>query len=278
MNMTTSSLGDFLRGRRAQVTPDMVGLPTDGRRRVVGLRREEVAMLAGISVDYYLRLEQGRERRPSPQVLDALGTVLLLDDDARLHLYRVAGLVPLPRRGTTAERADRQLLALIELWERAPAVVLGRAYDVLAANALGRAVFAHLQPGANLLLTMFLNPAVRGFHADWERAAANTVAGFRFLHGTWPHDPRVCEVLRIAAENSPEFTDLWQRRDARGKSEAAKTLLHRDVGELALRMQAFDVRSAPGQQLVVYQPADDGRTAQALALLGSLAATAREHG
>ncbi|PGH47256.1 helix-turn-helix transcriptional regulator [Streptomyces sp. Ru87] len=271
--MTTSKLGEFLRSRRAQVTPPDVGLPQDGRRRVPGLRREEVALLARISVDYYLRLEQGRERHPSPQVLDALSDALLLDNDGRLHLYRIAGMTPSPSHEGSVERADPQLLALAELWDRTPALLLGRAYDVLAANTLGRAVFHHLQPGANVLLTMFLDPAVRSFYADWEKAAANVVAGFRFLEGARPNDPRIHEVLRTASENSREFTDLWQRRDARGKSDAAKVLLHPGVGELTLRMQTFDVRSAPGQQLVVYHAQEGTGSADALRLLGSLAAS-----
>ncbi|MEV4835892.1 helix-turn-helix transcriptional regulator [Nonomuraea sp. NPDC049486] len=271
--MTTSRLGDYLQARRAQVAPPDVGLPEDGRRRVPGLRREEVAMLARISVDYYLRLEQGRERRPSPQVLDALSDALLLDDDGRLHLYRIGGVIPPPRRQGSIEQAAPQLLALAELWDRTPALLLGRAYDVLAANTLGRAVFDHLQPGTNLLLTIFLDPSVRSFYIDWEKAAANVVAGFRFLEGAWPHDPRIQEVLRTAMENSREFADLWRRRDARGKSDAAKVLLHPDVGELTLQLQAFDVRSAPGQQLIVYHAQEGTRTANALRLLGSLTVT-----
>lgn len=271
--MTTSRLGDYLQARRAQVVPSDVGLPADGRRRVPGLRREEVAMLARISVDYYLRLEQGRERRPSPQVLDALSDALLLDDDGRLHLYRIGGMIPSPRRQGSIEQAAPQLLALAELWDRTPALLLGRAYDVLAANTLGRAVFGHLQPGTNLLLAIFLDPSVRSFYIDWEKAAANVVAGFRFLEGAWPHDPRIQEVLRTAMENSREFADLWRRRDARGKSDAAKVLLHPDVGELTLQLQAFDVRSAPGQQLIVYHAQEGTRTANALRLLGSLTVT-----
>ncbi len=234
-------------------------------------------MLARISVDYYLRLEQGRERRPSPQVLEALSDALLLDDDGRLHLYRVAGMTPLPRREGRAERTDPALLALAELWDRTPALILGRAYDVLAANTLGRAVFDHLQPGTNLLLAIFLDPSVRAFYADWETAAANVVAGFHFLEGARPHDPRIQEVLRTATAQSPEFADLWRRRDVRGKSATAKVLHHPEVGELTLGMQAFDVRSAPGQQLIVYHAQEGTPSADALRLLSSLAASRPAH-
>ncbi|MFC6016091.1 hypothetical protein ACFP2T_07780 [Plantactinospora solaniradicis] len=115
-----------------------------------------------------------------------------------------------------------------------------------------------------------------GGRLDWEKAAANAVAALRFLEGAWPHDPRIQEVLRTATEHSREFTDLWRRRDARGKSDAAKVLLHPEVGELTLRMQTFDVRSAPGQQLIVYHAQQGTRTADALRLLGSLAAPAPE--
>ncbi|MEU5520818.1 hypothetical protein ABZ759_09025 [Streptomyces sp. NPDC047860] len=186
-------------------------------------------------------------------------------------------MTPPQRAECGTERVDPGLLTLVELWDRTPALVLGRAYDVLAANTLGRAVFPHLGHGANVLLTMFLDPSVRAFHADWEQAAANAVAGFRFLEGARPNDPRIHEVLRTASKGSRAFTGLWQRRDARGKSDAAKVLVHPDVGELALCMQTFNVRSTPGQQLVVYHAQEGTRTEDALRLLGSLAATGPGH-
>lgn len=230
-------------------------------------------MLAGISVDYYLRLEQGRERRPSPQVLDALSDVLLLDDDGRLHAYRLAGLAPVARAAGSVERVAPELLGLLEVWELSPALILGRAYDVLAANTLGRAGFVPHPPGTNLLLQVFLDPAARSFYADWEEAAANAVAGFRFLESARPRDPRIRQVLRTATDGSSEFVHLWKRRDARGKSRSTKTLHHPDVGELTLRGQTFDVRSAPGQQLVAYYAEAGTPSADALRLLGTLATT-----
>ena len=136
--MTERPLGDFLHSRRARVRPQDAGVPAGPRRRVPGLRREEVALLAGVSVDYYIRLEQGRERHPSPQVLNALATGLRLDDDARSHLFRLAGLTPRPTP-PTPERADPELLQLLDGWPDNPALVLGRAYDVLASNRLGPA-------------------------------------------------------------------------------------------------------------------------------------------
>lgn len=263
-------LGEYLRARRAQVTPAEAGLPGGTRRRVPGLRREEVALLAGMSADYYVRLEQGRERNPSVQVLDALADVLRLGDDARTHLLQLAGAAPRPRRPGTRERVDPQLRMLMDAWDAQPAIVLGRAYDVLAANTLGDALFA---VGSNLLVTVFCDPAARTFQHDWERAAHTVTAGFRQLHGAAPDDPRVREVLDDVLSRSPDFARLWAGHDVRGKTGEPKVLVHPQVGELALRMESFDVRSAPGQQLVVYHAEPGSPTAQNLALLGTLVAT-----
>lgn len=271
--MTSTPLGDYLRSRRALVSPDDVKVPSIGVRRVPGLRREEVAMLAGMSVDYYVRLEQGRERNPSAQVLDALSQVFRLDDEARLHLYRIAGLAPASSRAILPERVDPQLLQLLDMWPDTPALVLGRAYDVLAGNRLAYALFDGFHHGANLLFKMFLDPTARTFYPDWEQASANTVAGFRLLHSDAPHDPRFREVLRTVSEQSTEFTRLWSRHDARGKRHESKRFNHPDVGEVTLRMEAFDVRSSPGQQLVVYHADAGSPSAEALRLLGTLDAT-----
>ncbi|WP_272493055.1 helix-turn-helix domain-containing protein [Jidongwangia harbinensis] len=270
--MASSPLGDYLRGRRAAVTPGQAGLPAGGTRRVAGLRREEVALLAGLSVDYYIRLEQGRERHPSAQVLDALGAALRLDDDGRRHLYRLAGLGPRPPVAAP-ERVDPDLRQLLDGWPDNPALVLGRAYDVLARNRLGAALFAGFTYSENLVLNMFLDPFARSFYRDWPAAAVNTVAGFRLAEGATPHDPRIARVLRELREESAEFVRLWKRNEARGKRAEVKTFVHGEVGELTLRMQTFDVRSAPGQQLVVYHAEPGSPAAQGLRLLGSIAAT-----
>lgn len=229
-------------------------------------------MLAQVSVDYYQRLEQGRERHPSAQVLEALSDALLLVHDERLHLYRLAGLTPTDRAVDTAERASPELVSLAEQWDRTPAVLLGRAYDVLALNALGRAVFPHLSPGTNLLVTLACDPSVRVFYCDWRGALENAAAGFRFLEGARPHDPRITEVLARARSESKEFDDVWRRSGVAGKRATTKSLQHPDVGVINLRMETFDVRSAPGQQLVVYRTTDD-RSAEGLRLLSSLAAS-----
>ena len=271
--MSTTSLGTFLVSRRARLTPTEVGLISSGVRRVAGLRREEVALLARVSVDYYVRLEQGRERHPSAQVLDALGEALRLDDDGRLHLYRLAGQSPRPAGPSLPELVDPSLLQLLDRWPETPALVLGRAYDVLSSNPLGAALYSGFDFSANLVVAAFLAPNARSLYADWPSVAASAVAGFRLAHGAWPDAPRIREVLDLMLRDSPEFTQLWARNDARGKTSGIKRFVHPDVGLLELHMQTFDVRSQPGQQLVVYHAELGSPSFEGLSLLGSLTAT-----
>ncbi|MBW0104110.1 helix-turn-helix transcriptional regulator, partial [Pseudonocardia sp. KRD291] len=261
-----------LSARRGLVRPSDHGLPGGSRRRVAGLRREEVALLAGVSADYYVRLEQGRERRSSRQVLDALAEVLRLDDDARAHLGRLADPEPRRRPAAAVERVDPQLRTLLDAWSGQPALVLGRAYDVLAANTLATALFG-LDGSVNLLSLVFTEPRGRALYAGHDRVSADAVAGFRQRHGDAPDDPRIRAVLEEMLAQSPEFATLWSRHDVWGKSAAAKTFRHPQVGELVLGMQTFDVRAATGQELVVYQAGPGSTGADGLALLGVLAAT-----
>lgn len=274
--MARSELGAYLTARRALVTPAEVNLPVTGHRRVPGLRREEVALLAGVSADYYVRLEQGRERSPSAQVLDALATALRLDEDGRLHLFRVAGVGPRIRAATVTDRVEPSLLALMDAWPHNPAVVYNRAYDVLASNTIADALFHGWAHSRNLMHVVFTDPAARAFYRDWYDVARNSVAGFRLGHGVAPDDPRVRQVLGELLERSPEFAELWARHDARGKALERKRFEHREVGPLTLTMQTFDVRSAPGQELVVYHAEPASPSSEALTLLGSLAATTRQ--
>ncbi|MGW0212536.1 MmyB family transcriptional regulator, partial [Streptomyces sp. NPDC003233] len=174
----TNALGEFLRARRALVRPEQVGLPGGGLRRVPGLRREEVAMLAGISSDYYLRLEQGRDRNPSVQVLQAIAGVLRLDADATAHLVGLAQDRPGPgvRSGRRTQQVPASLLQLIDGWPRNPAYVQNRYTDCLAANALATALTPNYRPGVNLLRAVFLDPAERELRRDWEDLTEEGVA------------------------------------------------------------------------------------------------------
>jgi transcriptional regulator with XRE-family HTH domain len=226
-----------------------------------------------MSVDYYIRLEQGRERNPSAQVLDALSQVLQLDADARAHLYHLAGLTPATTRIAVPERVDPQLLRLMDMWPDNPALVLGRAYDVLAGNSVAYALFDGFDLGPNLMLKMFQDPAARSLYLDWEWVAGHTVAGFRALQGRWPQDPRLSAIVDELTATSPEFVAMWERHEARPKRLTTKRFHHPAVGDLTLQLQAFDVRSAPGQELVVYHAEPGTSDAQALALIGTLAAT-----
>jgi transcriptional regulator with XRE-family HTH domain len=266
-------LGDFLKARRAAVLPRDVGLPVSAGRRVAGLRREEVAALAGVSVDYYTRLEQGRERHPSPQVVEALARVLRMSDDQRLHAYRLAGLLPVSPLPASAEVADPALVALLAAWPGNPAIVFGRAYDVLARNALAEALFSHVDGRGNFVASVFLDPAARVFYRDWAAVARSSAGALKLAAGAAPEDPRVRAVVGMLREQSEEFRRLWASGDVTGKTTESKQLRHGEVGELDLMMHTFDVRSAPGQQLVVYHAPAGSPSADGLALLGSLAAS-----
>ncbi|QFU86316.1 helix-turn-helix transcriptional regulator [Amycolatopsis sp. YIM 10] len=267
---TTNPLGQFLRARRAQARPEDSGLAPGPRRRVSGLRREEVALLAGVSTDYYIRLEQGRERNPSPQVLDALAQALDLDEELAEHLHRVAR--PLPARRAAGDRVSENLLRSMAAWPDTPAVVLGPYLNVLAHNALGGALFAGHRYSDDLVRLVFLDPDGRTFYPDWDRVAVNTVAGLRAA-AIDHDDPRLIEVVGELSVKSAEFRKLWARHDIRQKTRETKRFQHPLVGPLTLHYESLTVNSAPGQQLVIYQADADSPTAEALQLLGSLVAS-----
>lgn len=268
-----ATLAGFLRARRDRVRPDEVGLPHSGRRRVPGLRREEVAILAGVSTDYYMRLEQGRERHPSPQVVDALARALLLDGEATDHLHRLA--LADGRRERNARRPERvspHLLRLLDRWSGTPAFVLGGTLEMLARNRLAQALHADFTVTDNLARMTFLDPAARGFHRDWDRSAAAVVAELHKAAGTRLDDPRLNALVGELSLKSTDFRVLWSRHDVRGKSGGVKRLHHGAVGSLELHYESFTVNNADGagQQLVVYQAEPGSPSEEALTLLGSL--------
>ncbi|MEU9744991.1 MULTISPECIES: helix-turn-helix transcriptional regulator [Streptomyces] len=268
--MAGNDLGEFLRARRAGVQPQDVGMPSHGVRRVSGLRREEVAVLAGVNGDYYTRLEQGRERHPSAQVLDALSQALCLDADSRAHLFRLTGTVPGDRFTHTEDTVSTTLRQLMDGYAYAPAFVLNRTLDLLATNALADALFSPFEAADNLARMTFLDPAGRLFNSRWNWAAQATVANLREAAGHEPDSRRLRELVASLTGRSEDFTRLWNAHTVRGKTRGAKHLLHPDVGPLTLTYQCLDVRDAPGQQLVVYQAEPDSPSAHALSLLGSM--------
>ncbi|WP_131741592.1 helix-turn-helix domain-containing protein [Actinomadura roseirufa] len=271
-------LGSFLRARRALIRPGDAGLPEGTRRRVAGLRREEVAALAGVSADYYVRIEQGRERNPSPQVLEALIRALRLGPDEAAHVHRLVHPIPARDGATRDEHVSPGLLRMMEAWPHTPAVVLGRRLTVLAHNLLGGALFDGHLHGRDLMRLVFLDPDARDFYPDWERVARNTVAGLRESAGGDPADPRLAELVRELSSRSADFRRLWARHDIRQKTRETKRFRHPLVGELTLEYESLTVNSAPGQQLVVYQAEPGGASAHALTLLGSLASSGRAPG
>ncbi|MGW9046104.1 helix-turn-helix transcriptional regulator [Streptomyces lydicus] len=274
--MPDNDLGDFLRARRSGLQPEDVGMASYGLRRVAGLRREEVAVLAGVNVDYYTRLEQGRERHPSPQVLDALGRALHLDTDAHAHLHRLAGTAPHDRPMPQRNGVSPALRQLMDGYPHTPAFVLNRTLDLLATNALADALYSPFHPADNLARMVFLDPTGRDFYTRWDWAAQATVANLRQAAGFDPDAPRLNALIETLTEQSATFSTLWQAHTVRGKTQDAKELNHPDVGPLTLTYQAFDVRDAPGQQLVIYHAEPGSPSAHALSLLGALDATTRQ--
>ncbi len=262
-------LGEYLRARRELVSPDSLGLPQLGIRRVPGLRREEVAMLAGISADYYLRLEQGRDRNPSVQVLESLARVLQLDEDGTAYLLSLGS--EKPRRARRRPRREavpsgiRKLLDSLAL----PAFVEGRYFDVLAANRLATAVSPRLMTGRNRLRDVFLDPAEQSLYPDWEAATMGLVAGFRQSVGTDTDDPRFVELVGELSLASDRFRKLWARHDVRAREGASVTLDHPQVGELTLNREKLAISGAAGQLLVIYHADRGTANADKLSLLAS---------
>ncbi|MGW6009367.1 helix-turn-helix transcriptional regulator [Streptomyces sp. NPDC055210] len=267
-------LGEFLRARREMTDPSRAEQPWSGRRRTPGLRREEVAQLSGVSTDYYARLEQGREKHPSAQVVHSLARALGLNPEETAHLHRLArtarGSV---RRGGRVPVGPR-LLRLMDGWHHTPALVLDRRLDVLAGNRLGRALFATMldRDETNLVRFTFLDPDARDFYPDWEQVARSGLAALRAGSGDLVNDPRLTELVGELSLKSPEFRALWARHDVRGKGHEAKSFNHHEVGELTLTYDSFTVDSATDQQLVVYQAEPGSTSQQALALLATVAA------
>jgi transcriptional regulator with XRE-family HTH domain len=249
-----------------------VGIRSVGLRRVPGLRREEVAMLAGISSDYYLRLEQGRDRNPSAQVLDALADVLRLDADARNYLL---GLSQPVRRRPQAEQAPESIVELMNGWPNNPAYVQNKYTDVLAVNPLCEALSPNYRVGVNLLTAVLLDPRERELRRDWEDLSEEGVAALRSELGPNVDDPRLKELVGELSVRSERFRQLWARHEVRPRRGRLSRLTHPEVGELDLRSDKLTIGGTDNVTLVVFHAVPGSRDEESLALLGSLIAAPR---
>jgi transcriptional regulator with XRE-family HTH domain len=266
-------IGEYLRARRELVRPGDIGLPDLGRRRVPGLRREEVAMLAGVSADYYVRLEQGRDQHPSEQVIEALGRALQLDDDGVAHLLRLAA--PKARRRRAPRRVERVPAGILELLASlhdTPSYVYGRYMDVLAANPLATALVPYYRVGVNLVRASFLDPQIDETHGDRDRATETAVASLRALTGPDVDDPRLEELVGELSVRSERFRALWARHDVKPKRSGRSRVNHPQVGTLDLGYEKLPIADADRLTLVLYHAEPGSKSAQALALLASASA------
>jgi transcriptional regulator with XRE-family HTH domain len=281
---TSSELGDFLRTRRADLRPEDVGLRQAGaRRRVPGLRREELAMLAGVSVTHYTRLEQGRATSASDSVLEAIARALRLTEDETAHLKDLARPATAsarsePVRAEHASRSARQLLAAMS---EVPALVLDRRNDILAWNPLGRALLAgHLDPAGpdspatrpNLTKMLFLDERVRALYPGWEEEAQLAVASLRLIAGRHPHDRRLAELIGRLAMHSPEFASRWARHPVRTCTSGVKNFHHPAVGTMELAFENFHIPGHSGQRMIAYSAEPETPSEAALRLLAGSAA------
>ena len=266
MAQVASALGDYLRARREQVRPDEVGLVAGKRRRVAGLRREELATLAGISSAYYLRLEQGRATHPSAQVVDALARALRLDARSTQYLHDLAG----PAAGDISD-PEVSAHALAELIDQflMPAIVVNRYRDVLAANPLARALSREFTPGQNLLRWRLLDPAAREFYVNWDEATEIAVNGLRELSGQFPSDPEMRALIAELSDASPRFRELWGRADV-GDRLGIHIMRHSQVGDLHLYRHRLNAHYPGGDHILMYRAEPGSDSARALEELRSL--------
>lgn len=271
---------EFLTSRRAKLKAADVGLPDYGVRRVPGLRREEVAVLAGVSVPYYSRLERGDVAGASDSVLDALARALRLDDAERAHLIDLARavqpLAPPPRRRPAKDRTRPSVQHVLDAITGAAALLLNDRHDILAANALSRALFLELLAGLerpNFARFIFLDPRARDFYLDWDDVARDVAAALRSTAGRKPDDRALSDLVGELSTRSEEFRREWARHDVRFHNSGIKRLHHSQVGDIELRYEGLEIMSDTDLTIYVYTADPGTRSAEMLALLGSIAAT-----
>jgi len=277
---TRSEIRDFLTSRRARITPQDVGLKVFGPRRVPGLRREEVATLAGLSVDYYNRLERGHLAGASDSVLDALADALRLDEAERAHLEDLARAdqpSARSRRRAATHTVRPSVHWMLDSMTSAAAFAENGRLDALGANQLGRAlypaVFGQARQPANWARFVFLDPEARSFYGDWERAAKDCVAILRSEAGRNPHDRELSDLVGELATRSEEFRGHWAAHNVRLHTKGVKRFNHPIVGALELSFNRLELSADPGLMIVAYTAEPGSRSAEAFALLASWAAT-----
>jgi transcriptional regulator with XRE-family HTH domain len=279
-----AELSEFLRTRRARLKPEDVGLPDFGRhRRVPGLRREELAQLAGVSVAYYTRLEQGNGRNVSAEVLDAIARALRLTDAEHAHLTHLAKPKQHKKKPSGQSQHVRVALRqLVDTLDAVPAYVVGRRSEILAWNRMAAALFgdwAELPPQErNWARLVFLSPAYRDLFVDWDAKAADIVGYLRMDAGCHPDDPRLSALVGELSVKSEEFRRLWAAHDVKEKSHGVKRMRHPLVGDLTLSFETFKLPDDHEQSMVVYHAEPGSPSAEALRLLASWGVDAREAG
>ena len=269
-----NALGRYLRVRRALVRPDAAGVPSQGNRRVPGLRREEVAFLAGVSSDYYVRLEQGRDRHPSDQVLLAIARALQLDEDATAYLLQLAK-PPSPRSKRTRrpEKVSDSIRTLISSWPLTAAYVHGTFTDILAANTLATALCPFLTPGRNAILDAFTEPEIRELHRDWDAMTARAVPHLRSIAGPGIDDARLVELVGELSLRSERFRTLWARQDVKHKTTGTSLFNHPQVGPLELNYEKLFIAGSDMQALVTYHAQPGSDSEERLRLLDTITTT-----
>lgn len=267
-----AELGAFLRSRRDRLTPAQAGIePFPGPRRVPGLRKEELAVLAGLSPDYYSRLEQGRQPNISTAVLDGLARALRLSDVERAHLADLAE--PTARRRATTvtpvQRPDPGMLRLMGALDHLPVLLLGQRCEVLASNALLSAVLRELPPGSSLARFLFLDPLARERVVNWSYFAANTVAALRREAARRPQDGRLTALIDELRAADPDVSRWWDDHQVRDYASVPKLIRHPVGGDLSFDIEIVSAPHEPDQRLIVYTAQPDSATAKVLPLLAS---------
>jgi transcriptional regulator with XRE-family HTH domain len=261
-------LGDFLRTRRARLTPEEVGLPRGSRRKTPGLRRAEVAQMVGVSVDWYTWLEQGRSITPSTQVVERLAQTLRLDANERNHLFLLAQQHAPPVLVLETEIVSPALHHFLDQFGTRPAFVSGRRWDVLARNDAGCAVFGDDRQVTtrerNTIWSVFTNPLARQFIVDWEEDARQLLAQFRSSCARYPGDTQLTELIHDLMLASPEFRAWWPDHEVRSGQEGRKTLNHPQVGYLVFERLTFQVFDTPDLKVTVYTPLEEADTPRKL--------------